>query len=62
MEHGQERTLHVEREELLRLVEVRGRGPVERLRGGPLESRARRKRLRRVPRCADVALEDLQWV
>ena len=59
VEHGQERTLHVEREELLRLVQVRRRRPVEWLRGGPLQSRARRQRLRRVPRCADVALENL---
>ena len=62
MKYGQEWTLHVEGEELLRLVKVRRRRSVERLRGGPLEPGARGQRLRRVPGRAYVALEDLNAV
>ena len=60
MKHGEEGTLHVEGEELLRLVQVGRRCPVQRLRGGPLEPRAGGQGLRRVTRCTDVTLQDLK--
>lgn len=60
MKHGEEGTLHVEGEELLRLVQVGRRRPVQRLRGGPLESRARGQGLRRVTRRTNVTLQDLK--
>ena len=60
MKHGEEGTLHVEGEELLRLVQVGRRRPVQRLRGGPLEPRARGQGLRRVTRRTNVTLQDLK--
>ena len=60
VKHGEEGTLHVEREELLRLVQVGRRRPVQRLRGGPLEPRAGGQGLRRVTRRPNVTLQDLK--
>ena len=60
VKHGEEGTLHVEGEELLRLVQVGRRRPVQGLRGGPLEPRAGGQGLRRVTRRPNVTLQDLK--